>query len=119
MTHPNRLPAAKPQPVPVPPLLERGSVAAFAALVVARPLVAGDDPGRLRLTSGGGPVSFTLGLLVVLIGFAVWRAAFGRGRPSGWPWVPLLLVGVAAAAFASSLLAYRLGDRYARPGLFI
>jgi hypothetical protein len=78
-------------------------------------LVAGDDPGRLRLTAGSGSVSFTLCLLIVLIGFAVWRAAFGRGRPARWAIVPLLLAGIAVAAFASS----RLGDRYARPGLFI
>jgi hypothetical protein len=103
------------QPVPLPVLFERTLVGAFAALVAARPLVAGDDPGRLRLTSGGGPVSFTLCLLVVLVGFAVWRAAFGRGQPAQWAFVPLLLSTVAVAAFYSS----RLPDRYARPGLFI
>jgi hypothetical protein len=96
-------------------LFDRVLVAAFAALVAARPLVAGDDPGRLRLTTGGGPVSFTLLLLVVLVGFAVWRVAFGRGRPARWPVVPLLLAGVGIVAFACS----RLPDRYARPGLFV
>jgi hypothetical protein len=100
-------------------VFERTLVGAFAALVAARPLVAGDDPGRLRLTSGAGPVSFTLCLLVVLVGFAVWRAAFGRRRPARWAIVPLFLAGVAVVAFASSRLADRLGDRYARPGLFI
>ena len=105
----------KPQPVPFPVLSDRALVGAFAALVAARPLVAGDDPGRLRLTSSGGPVSFTLCLFLVLIGFAVWRVAFARGRPARWPIVPLLLAAVGFAAFASS----RLGDRYARPGLFV
>lgn len=113
MQRPNRLP--EPKPVPLHSLLDRALVGAFAALVVARPLVPGDDPGRLKLTASGGPASFTLCLLVVLIGFAVWRAAFGRGRDGRWPQVPLLLAGVGVAAYASS----RLGDRYARPGLFV
>ena len=119
MSRPQRLSAPKPQPVPLPPVLDRVLVGAFAALVVARPLVAGDDPGRLRLTSGGGSVSFSLCLLVVLVGFAVWRAAFGRGRPARWAIVPFLLAGVGVAAFASSRLSDWLHDRYARPGLFI
>ena len=113
MQRPNRVPA--PKPVPLPPLFERALVGAFAALVVARPLVPGDDPERLRLTTSGGPVSFTLCLLLVLIGFAVWRVVAGRGRPAAWPVVPLLLVGVGVAAFASS----QLRDRYARPGTFV
>lgn len=113
MQRPNRLPG--PKPVPLPPLFERALVGAFAALVVARPLVPGDDPERLRLTTSGGPVSFTLCMLLVLIGFAVWRVASGRGRPATWPLVPLLLVGVGVAAFASS----QLKDRYARPGVFV
>src|SRR5436305_1286827 len=86
MTRPSRPPSPpKPQPIPVSILSDRVLVGAFAALVAARPLVAGDDPGRLRLTSSAGPVSFTLLLLVVLVGFAVWRLAFGRGRPARWP----------------------------------
>jgi hypothetical protein len=115
MNRPSRRSPPRPQAVPLPPIFERTLVGAFAALVAARPLVAGDDPGRLRLTSGGGSVSFTLCLLVVLIGFCVWRAAFGRGRAARWAIVPLGLTGLAIAAFLSS----RLGDRYARPGLFI
>jgi hypothetical protein len=116
MSRPARPPSPpKPQPIPFSVLSDRVLVGAFAALVAARPLVAGDDPGRLRLTSGSGPVSFTLLVLVVLVGFAVWRVSFGRGRPAGWPVVPLLLAGVGFVAFASS----RLSDRYARPGLFI
>jgi hypothetical protein len=105
----------KPQPVPLPLLFDRALVGAFAALVVARPLLPGDDPGRLRLTSSGGPVSFTLCLFFVFVGFAIWRLLFGRGRPTRWPLAPLLLAAVGIAAFASS----QLGDRYGRPGLFV
>src|SRR5262245_26183622 len=108
MSRPKRPMPVTPQPLPLPVRFERVLVGAFAALVVARPLVAGDDPGRLRLTTGAGPVSFTLWLFLVLIGFAVWRVAFGRGRPARWPVVPLLLAGVGIAAFVSS----RVPDRY-------
>jgi len=116
MSRPARPPSPpKPQPIPFSILSDRMLVGAFTALVAARPLVTGDDPGRLRLTSGAGPVSFTLLLLAALVGFAVWRVAFGRGRPARWAAVPLLLAGIGVVAFVSS----RLSDRYARPGLFI
>ena len=112
ITPPARLPA----PVSIPVLLDRVLVGSLAALVVARPLVAGDDPCRLRLTSGGGPLSFILCVFLVLIGAIVWRIAFGRGRADWWAVVvPLLLFGVGVAAFVSSQLT----DRYARPGIFV
>src|SRR4029077_19407329 len=109
-------PAKSPAPVAIPVLLDRALVGALAALVVARPLVAGDDPGRLRLTSGGGPLSFNLCVFLVLIGGIFWRVAFGRGRADWWALVvPLLLAGVGAAALVSS----RFEGRYARPGMFV
>src|SRR5688500_16194085 len=111
----NRQPArptapSKP-PLPRSVLVERTLVGAFAALVVARALAPGDDPGRLRLTSGTGSVSFNLCLFVVLFGAVLWRAVAGAGRPARWTVVPLLFAGVGIAAFISS----QLGDRYARP----
>jgi hypothetical protein len=115
MNRPYRPTPPKAAPVPLSALMDRVLVGAFAALVVARPLVAGDDPGRLRLTDSGGPVSFNLCLLVVLIGFAVLRIAAGRGRPGNWAVVPILIAAVGVTAYIGS----RLPDRYARPGLFI
>src|SRR5262245_59663915 len=105
------------KPIPFPIIFDRVLVGAFAALVVARPLVTGDDPGRLRLTAGGGPVAFNLCVLIVLVAAGVYRLAYARTRPAHWDFVlvPLLLAGVGVIAFVSS----RLGDRYARPGLFI
>jgi len=100
--------------LPLPVLLDRALVGALAALVAARPLAAGDDPGRLRLTSGTGAVSFNLCVFVVLFGAVLYRAVSGGGRPR-WALVPLLLAGVGVAAFWSS----QLPDRYARPGLFV
>lgn len=110
--------AASPaKPIPFPIIFERALVGAVAALVVARPLVAGDDPGRLRLISGGGPVSFNLCVLILLVAAGVYRLAYAKTHPARWDFliVPLLLIGVGVIAFVSS----RMGDRYARPGLFI
>src|SRR4051812_1706280 len=99
---PVRQPAPLAPTVPLPALLDRALVGALAALAVARPLVAGDDPGRLRLTDGTGPVSFNLCVLVLLVAVALWRAAYARTRPAGWAVVPLLLAGVGVAAYVSS-----------------
>src|SRR5262245_35637575 len=110
-------PAAPPRPesVPLPDLLDRAVVAAFAALVVARPLVAGDDPGRLRLTSPGGPLSFNLCLFGVLVAALVWRAAYGRSRSIRLSLVALLLGGVGFVAWLRS----QMGDRDGRQGVFV
>jgi hypothetical protein len=115
MNRPYRPTPPKPAPVHLSALMDRVLVGAFAALVVARLLVAGDDAGRLRLTDSGGPISFNLCLLFVFIGFAVWRIIAGRGRPFGWAIVPVLLAAIGVTAYVSS----QLPDRYARPGLFI
>ena len=104
-----------PVSLPISLFLERTLVAALTALVVARPLVSGDDPGRLRLTSGTGPVSFNFCVLLLLLATTLWRAFHVRHRGSSWLIVPLLLANVGIVASISSLLS----DRYARPGLFI
>jgi hypothetical protein len=106
--------ASKPS-LPLSVLLERSLVGAFAALVVARALAPGNDPGRLRLTSGTGSVSFNLCLFILLFGALLWRALAATGRPVRWTVVPLLFAGVGVAAFISS----QLSDRYARPGLYV
>src|SRR5688572_17122923 len=101
-----------PRPVPLTLILERGFVATLAGFVAARPLIAGDDPGRLRLTSGGGPVSFNFCLMLLAVAWGVWQ--FSRKPADGTRGllVPLLLLGVGVAAVASALLP----DRYSRPG---
>jgi hypothetical protein len=123
--HPKAQPLAlhPPQPIPLALLVERGLVAAVAAMLAARPLIAGDDPGRLRLTSGGGPLSFNFCLFLLAAAAALWHFTHHRGRPSRGLLVPLLLAIVGAVAIASSVLPAAmlssLPDRYARPSLFI
>jgi hypothetical protein len=97
------------------PSVDRVLVGAFAALVVARPLVDAADPGRLRLTTGTGPVSFNLVLFALLGIAAVRRAIYGGPRLGRSALVPLLLLGVAVVAVTGTSM----GERYARPGLFI
>jgi hypothetical protein len=95
---------------------ERILVGALTALIVARPLVLGDDPGRLRLTSGGGPLWLNLLTFLLLLGWAVSRGITRRRLVVG-PYL-IVVVGflmVAGCAFASAAQP----DRYQRPGWFI
>ena len=107
-------PVSAAAPIDLGALISRILVGCVAALIVARPLVAGDDPGRVRLTSSGTPLSFNFTVLLVLLAWAGWRVRYDCVRRT-IDWVPLVLASLAVAAFVSS----RLGDRYARPGLFI
>jgi hypothetical protein len=106
---------AQPKPIPLPLIVEKAITAGLAALIVARPLVAGDDPGRLRLTSGGGSISINLTVLLLTVLAGAWRIAREPTGRAQWLWVPALLAGVGVVAFASSRIA---ADRYARPGFF-
>jgi hypothetical protein len=95
---------------------ERILIGALTALFVARPLTAGDDPGRLCLTSGAG--SLVLNSLSFLLLFAwgirrIWaRGPFMTGLAAI---VVFGLTAVAALIFTSAAMP----DRYQRPGWFI
>jgi hypothetical protein len=95
-------------------IIPRVLVGALTALVVARPLVAGDDPGRLRLTSGGGSLTLNLFTLLLLLGWSIWnglsRRAEGRGALGA---LGLLVVG--GLYFLSAGVA----ASYQRPGWFM
>jgi hypothetical protein len=96
-------------------LLEKILVGAFATLMIARPLVPGDDPGRLRLTSSGGPLTFNLALFALLMTYLAWRL-FDRTKRSGrFDLTPLLLAGVGVVCWISS----QQPDRYALPGFYV
>jgi hypothetical protein len=89
-------------------------VGALTALIVARPLVAGDDPGRLRLTSGGGTLTLNLLTFVLLLGWAGWRAVSRQKRPLGGP-IVLGLFGIGLVTW----IAAAGPDRYQHPGWYL
>jgi hypothetical protein len=95
-------------------LIPRLLLGALTALLVARPLVAGDDPARLRLTSGGGSLTLNLFTLLLLLGWSIWnglsRRAAGRGALGA-----LGLLVVAGLFFLSAGIA----ASYQRPGWFM
>jgi hypothetical protein len=87
---------------------------AITALVVARPLVAGEDPGRLlALESVSGLILNFLWLIVALAG-AVWLAYSGRPFRLGG-WVSVSLVAIVGLMF----LATARSDGYRAPGWLI
>jgi O-antigen ligase len=96
-----------PPPAPAAPrrdrreLLRRGLVILVTALVVARPLVLGEDPGLLAPTSDAGGLVLTLLWLLAAAGWAGWRLWSGPG-----PWhgglVEAGLLAAAGCLFLSS-----------------
>jgi len=114
-------PGPPPRPSPKPSesfrwsaIIPRVLVGALTALVVARPLVAGEDPGRLRLTSGGGSLTLNLFTLLLLLGWSIWNGLSRRPAGRGALGAPGLLV-VAGLYFLSAGVA----ASYQRPSWFI
>jgi hypothetical protein len=64
-------------------MLRRLLLALVTALVVARPLVLGEDPGLLDRLSSSGSLVLSLLWLIAAAGWAVWRAWSGRTRWRG------------------------------------
>lgn len=109
-------PAARPLPAFLTAGLgDRVLLGALAALIVARPLVHGDDPGRLRLTTSGGAMTFNLCVWLVFLGFAVWRVVIVRSQRGlgGYSSVftPMLLL--------VAIMVIRSSDAYRRPSEFV
>lgn len=88
-----------------PQIVRRGLLAVVTALIVARPLVLGEDPGLLvdRVSDASGLVLSQL-WLVAAAGTAAWRAwrRESLGRPDG---VEVALAAIAVVAFTSSRFA--------------
>ncbi len=106
-------PAARPSPAFLASGLgDRILLGALAALIVARPLVHGDDPGRLRLTTPGGALSFNLCVWLVVLGLTAWRFVSVRGTSGGG------LFGIALMALClSNVGIYE--NAYKRPATLI
>ena len=96
-----------PAPAPAAPprdrreMLRRGLVILVTALVVARPLVLGEDPGLLLPQSDPGTLVLTILWLLAAVGWAGWRLWSGPG-----PWhgglVEAGLLAAAGCLFLSS-----------------
>src|SRR5438128_8450374 len=105
--------------VPLPPdaaadrraeLMRRALLGMVTALLVARPLVLGEDPGLLDSLSGISGLILSTLWLVTAVAWAAWRAWFRQGtRIFGW--VETGLAAVVALVFLSSLA----GAHYKHP----
>jgi hypothetical protein len=95
---------------------ERILIGALTALFVARPLTAGDDPGRLCLTSGAGSLVLNSLSFLLLFAWAI-RRIWTRGPfMSGLAVIVIFgVTAVAALIFTSTAMP----ERYQRPGWFI
>jgi hypothetical protein len=92
---------ARPTPGPGPELLRRGLLSFITALVVARPFVPGEDPGRTLLDTGAGNQVLTFLWLLALVGWAAWRAWSQYGTWHG-SLVEVALLAVAVLSFISA-----------------
>lgn len=93
-----------------PEILRRLLVGLILALIIARPLVPGEDMGLVQALSGASGLFLTFGWLLVAIGWAGWRAWTGKAAWYG-SWVEVGLCLVVVAVLASTLRA-----SYPHPG---
>jgi hypothetical protein len=79
-------------------MLRRVLLGWLTALIVARPLLPGEDPGLLLPTTGTAGLLLTLSWLFAAVGWAAWRAWSGQAT---WRvgWVEAGLLGVAVSGF--------------------
>lgn len=99
---------------PGPELLRRVLLGFVTALLVARPLIPGEDPGRTQLGTGIAGLGLVGLWLVAAVGWAVWRAWSRAGAWRG----SLVEVGLLALVGISFYSADQPG-RYWFPGALI
>jgi hypothetical protein len=97
-----------------PELLRRLLLGLITALIVARPLVLGEDPGLLDHASGAAGLTLTLLWFLAAVGWAIWRA---WSRQSSWSMsvVEGGLLAIVGAVMASAVSA----ASYKQPALLI
>jgi hypothetical protein len=94
--------------------MRRALLGMVTALLVARPLVLGEDPGLLESLSGISGLILSMLWLVTAVAWAAWRAWFGQGtRIFGW--VETGLATVVALVFLSTFAA----AHYKHPAVLI
>lgn len=84
-----------------PELLRRVLLGLATVLIVARPLVRGDDPGRLTPFAGAADQILTLLWLVTAVGWGIWRALRREGGET-FHYVELGLLAIAGGSFLSA-----------------
>src|SRR3954465_2066222 len=87
-------------------LLRRLLLGLAPALIVARPLVMGEDPGRLLPWTGVADLVLGLLWLVGVVGWAIWRVWSGTPAWYAGP-VEVALLGVVGFVFLSAGVAAR------------
>jgi hypothetical protein len=102
---------AQTAPARGPELLRRVLLGLVLALIVARPLVPGEDIGLVQALSGASGLFLALGWLLLAVGWAGWRCWTGKAVWYG-SWVEVGLCLVLVAVVASTLG----GARYQHPG---
>ncbi len=86
---------------PGPEILRRVLLGFTTALIVARPLVLGEDPGFSSRLTDGSSLALSLLWLVAAVGWAVWRLWSRQGAWYGGM-VEAVLVAVVAIVFGSA-----------------
>src|SRR5207249_882227 len=101
---PQPQPRARPVGAPFsgPELLRRVLLGLITALIVARPLVLGEDPGLLDRSSNATGLVLTLLWFMAAVGWALWRAWSGQ---ASWSWSAVEggLLGVVGAVMVSAV----------------
>ncbi|MCI0380594.1 MAG: O-antigen ligase family protein, partial [Gemmataceae bacterium] len=96
-----------PTPVSDPDRLRRLMLMLLTAILVARPIVFGEDPGLVADVSSPGGQTLTLFVFLVAAGWAAWHVASGRGgftfSPVEWP----LLVVVLCTFLSAEAAVYK------------
>jgi hypothetical protein len=86
---------------PGPELLRRSLLSLITALVVARPFVPGEDPGRTLIDTGAGNQVLTFLWFIALIGWGAWRA-WSQNGSLRFSLVEVGLLAVALLSFVSA-----------------
>lgn len=100
-------PTPLPQGVTGPEHLRRALLGLITALLVARPLVSGEDPGLLAPQTGTSGLVLTLLWFLALLGWAVWRVWSKQGELHGGIVETGLLLAALAVAFSTAVAKYR------------
>ncbi|HZT81277.1 MAG TPA: O-antigen ligase family protein [Gemmataceae bacterium] len=87
-----------------PELLRKLVLVLATALIVARPVVLGEDPGLTESLSGPSGMALTLGWLAAALGWAGWRLWSGQGSWYVGP-TEVALLAVTALVFLSGAAA--------------